>query len=339
MFNPIVTQFINPHNVKIDQKLGFVLEQKRVLDNVPSSFLKLMAILFCVHMFCLLFIRNPNPIGSNENREPEEEEQSQSPNPNQSQPNSDQMLIIERLSKHTSFNEQMTYKTSVSRRSLTGESQMLMSPSASASATTDTDISIRAQIALVMKGCLFWNLCLTILCVPMTYVNSQWKELYISYLGISDDRVLVSMFSVSSICQASSNILLGFVYDWINRRYSHIGAYTIVMSVLTCLMNNGTEDEYVLLIILSFIWLAVLQFASSAVAFLVQLTVAEKYGNKLGAIVYGLVAISFVCATFISMTVITQFRSQFGWQFLNYFWVATQCVLFTLAITSNYWKK
>ena len=201
----------------------------------------------------------------------------------------------------------------------------------------DKKLAIKSIICQIR----FWNLFLTILVLPVTYVYSQWKEFNNSYLGIENDQILSMMASVSGICEGISRLFWGWIFDKLEQNGKK--AYKIVMGFIAVLsilfIASWTQLRHLnnqnLLIIFAFIWLIVLYTIISGALTLLPIQTAHIYGTKKGGIVYGLLYCARIGGTLFSMTAVIQTRQLLGWQNMNNFWVGTQCILFILVITSS----
>jgi hypothetical protein len=220
LFNLIVTEFVNPTNVRFDKQIGFVLEDK-VIQNVPSSFLKLGGILVAMQIICLIFLRNP---------ETKTEIESQTETEAEADTNSLKIItdvIIRKQQKQMKFDnvrqsrlnkndekEPLTSLISISSSNKTTNN----SKDSNISISIAIPISTSARLSQVLKTPLFWNLVLTAWCIPATFVDSQWKEFNSSYLGIENDRLLVYMITAASIGKVIACLFWGCVYDYFLNR-------------------------------------------------------------------------------------------------------------------------
>lgn len=291
MLNLLCTQFVNPQNIKIDQRIGFVKEES-VLNNVSNSFLQFAVICFCLFLFGIIFIQNPQSFNHHKNKISIHSDTNH-------QKNSDQMSLIQ-----------------------TNE---------------ETELSIQTILCQPK----FWNLFLTILVLPITYVYSQWKELNVRYLGIENDQILSIMASVSGVFEGISRLFWGYLFDRLIAKQKN--AYKIMMGYIATLsvlfIASWTQLKHIenetVLIVCAFLWLIVLYTILSGALTLLPIQAAHLYGTKKGGIVYGLMYCARIGGTLFSMTAVIQTRQLLGWVMMNNFWVCTQIILLILVLTSK----
>lgn len=290
MLNLLCTQFVNPQNIKIDQRIGFV-EEATVLNNVSTSFLQFAIICFCLFLLGIIFIQNPPSYNHHQkNKIPIYSDTNY-------QQNTDQMRLIPQQNEE--------------------------------------------NLKTIVCEPKFWNLFLTILVLPITYVYSQWKELNNRYLGIENDQILSLMPSIANISEGVSRLFWGYLFDYLIAKQRN--AYKIMMghiAVLSVLfIASWTQLKHIenelILIICAFVWLIVLYTILSGALTLLPIQAAHLYGTQKGGIVYGLMYCARIGGTLFSMTAVTQLKELLGWVMMNNFWVCTQIILLILVLTSK----
>ena len=309
MFNLLSTQFVNPTNIPIDQNIGFIKEPK-VLNMVSTSFLKFAILCFCLFGFGIIFLRNP---------------------PSFSHKNTDDISTVDDADRKKKESIYSDYDMMEAIKHKKSDQISLIS----------NDDNKGLRIKRIMYEARFWNLWLTILVLPVTYVYSQWKEFNNKFLGIENDQILSIMASVSGICEGISRLFWGWIFDKLESNGRN--AYKIVMGFIaffsitfiaswTQLRHIENED---LLIVLAFIWLVVLYTIISGALTLLPIQTAHIYGTQKGGIVYGLLYCARIGGTLFSMTAVIETRQLLGWEMMNNFWVGTQVILFVLVLTSK----
>ena len=309
MFNLLSTQFVNPSNIPIDQNIGFVLTPK-VLDNVSTSFLKFAALCLCLFGFGIIFLRNPPGFTQNIDD-----------NDNDDMTNKKQSIYSD-----YDMMEAIEHKKSDQISLISNENNHFVN---------------KSRIKSIVCESRFWNLFLTILVLPVTYVYSQWKEFNNKFLGIENDQILSIMASVSGICEGISRLFWGWIFDKLEANGRN--AYKIVMGIIAFLsvafIASWTQlrhiDDENLLILFAFIWLVVLYTIISGALTLLPIQTAHIYGTQKGGIVYGLLYCARIGGTVFSMTAVIETRQLLGWEVMNNFWVGTQVILFILVLTSK----
>lgn len=304
MFNLLSTAFINPTNIPIDQRIGFIQEQSGVLDNVPSCFLKLAALCLFLYILGIMLIANPSEYRTG----PEME-----------------------TAGEVEFNEFTPSARSTPSTSTSDKSSLLSTFNAK---QIDGTLSIKEVVA---EGA-FWILFFSMLLLPVTYVYSQWRVFNVSYLGIEDDRVLSVMGSTSSVIEGVSRLVTGWLFDWLQMRGQ--GAYKVIMGTIagiaTIFIATWTQlvhiEDDTIKLVFAFLWLMVLFAVTRGALTIVPIHTAHLYGTKQGGVVYGLLYLARIGGTLFSTLAIVETRQLLGWLYMNYFWVATQCILFVLTM-------
>ena len=308
MFNLLSTQFVNPDNVEIDQRIGFV-QQQSVLDNVSTSFLKFAVLCFCLFLFGIIFLQNPPSFN------------------HQSQHN-----VESKKKKHSIYSDyDMNIDSNEETKKKNSDQISLIQQN------KDQEISLKSILCQPK----FWNLFLTILVLPVTYVYSQWKEFNNRYLGIENDQILSIMASTSGIAEGVSRMFWGWIFDKLQSKEKN--AYKILMGYIAFLcivfIASWTQLAHIndddILIVFAFIWLIVLYTILSGALTLLPIQTAHIYGTHKGGIVYGLLYCARIGGTLFSMTAVIETRQLLGWFYMNNFWVGTQCILLILVLTSK----
>eukprot|EP01084_Bolivina_argentea_P298351 514120_1 len=298
------TQFVNPNNIPIDSKIGFI-KQPSVLKNVSTSFLKFAVICFSLFLFGIIFIQNPPPYTTH-------------------------------VSKETIYSD---YGVSLKHKKTT----VLSTNSLENKSLIKGEIKKRdfQSVKSIVCCATFWNLFFTLFFLPWTYIGSQWKEFNNKFLGIENDQMLSIMASSSAICQFIAYIFSGYLFDKLQLKNRN--GYKILMSIIAlCLIlfiGSWTQLKLIkndtLLIVCAWIWVTVLYVLLSGPHVLLPTQTAHIYGTQKGGIVYGLLSCARIGSTLYSMAAITQTRKALGWFYMNLFWLGTQCILFILILVSK----
>lgn len=303
MLNFLSTQFVNPQNISIDQRIGFIREPA-VLNNVSNSFLELGALCLVLFVFGICFVRNP--------------------------PNTER--VRPKRSIHSELETTLETAGSTAHSLKSDEIQLL-----SHNREAEEEVTIRA----VLMDSKFWNLFLTLFVLPVTYVYSQWKQLNNNYLGIEDDQLLASMGTASAVSEAVARLFWGWIYDKLQSQKKN--AYKITMGCIATLsivfISTWTQlihiEDYNVLVIFAFFWNIALHIIVTGALTLLPVHTAQVFGTKKGGIVYGLSYFARIGGTLFSMTTVIQTRQHLGWLVMNYFWVGTQCILLLLVLVSK----
>ena len=349
----IMTRFMNPNNIIINQEYGFINELN-VINNIPISFIYLSIIYISIQIIACLCISHPNSINNNTNdinkiydnsnsylnKLDKQTNTANTPNSlrgsffnwnntlkseydtikdeNERKNNSNKLITFETTNKSIDYNS----------NNIDNENSTLLNKN-----NGKFSWSIIKLNSYLFYEWQFWNLYITLILTGtcIAYIASQWKIVTINILNINNDYLLASMGSISSICNGISRIFWGIIYDkCLGYKYTML-IITITSTILIFLWsyldnillinnnsnNNDDGSSSIVIDIIGFIWLCLLNFFIMGTKVIYPTKICNLFGNVYFGINYGLLFTGFIFSGILGILIINIVRTQFGYIIMN----------------------
>lgn len=137
----------------------------------------------------------------------------------------------------------------------------------------------------------------------------QWKVFAVSHLKILNDEYLSIVGSFASLGMVLGCIFWGVFYDWVNQSY--VITQSLISVIMTFFIVTWTLCSYAPYVMFP-IWDFVLWFNVNCLYVILPSVIAETFGTKYVASIYGCMLISQIFSTIFIVAIISDIHSLFG---------------------------
>eukprot|EP01084_Bolivina_argentea_P254669 428187_1 len=323
IFTFVFTAIINPDNVPLDSKTGF-LNKNDVLNRVPAAFWKMAIICLSMQLFALIFIKEaPNNNTENITKYTDEIDCI------------DMTKIIEQNKK--SIENEQTKLLDANMIIVTGNYNKCV-----CCTCCNIDKYLKKFDLLVLKEPIFLNLLITLFFSQMTTVifSTVWKTLTNQRLGIENDWYLSFIGSLSSFTNALGRIFWGYVND--------NNSYIVTMAIMTlfdCILLGTWSHLNTFFVVdrvletFAAIWLGGIFFFQIGIYNIMVKQIGEIYGVDKINYYYALLMTNQIPSGIFSALAVTQMRQVFGWDWLTFTMAVFQFIAFCIVMTSKWCRQ
>eukprot|EP01084_Bolivina_argentea_P237838 399612_1 len=285
IFTQIMTQLINPNNISLDPKYGF-LNQDTLLKNVSSFFWKLSLIYACGILIGVAALQNPRL----------DKLIKLSDDLNESQ---NSFSVISLSAYIDSEKKAKEYTSLIKEENKNNKRYPLMSLKRKLTA-----FYLNYSLS-VIKQCKFWNLFFTFLfaAIMLIFVDSQWKILTNKHLKIKNDFMLSVMADIGSVFNAAGRIVFGKMFDCTQSYRFSMG---LIMFMVTLLVATwpliGFDND--IKIGLGFVWICAMFLFYNGLFSILPSYIAHIWGTTKTGVILGYIFLSGIPANIITAQLI-----------------------------------
>ncbi|KAF7256587.1 Oxalate:formate antiporter [Paragonimus skrjabini miyazakii] len=282
IFTPIQTAYINPDNIKVNNKTRQMTDEA-VLDRVPSAFLMLGGILLSLQVIGFILLR-PKPVSTTESGDKKVEDGKKDMGDLDNAPGLESEGMLKEKTEE-SLAGSRTARIDRSYRDDEVEEENL-------------------QPKQVIRRLDFYLLWLVMFCniIPITIITSIYK--YFGQEYISDDFFLSSVATVSALFNCGGRIMWGAIVDKISFKIP-LCVMLFLWSLILITFPHLSFFDGVLLKSLYTIWVCLLFLSLSGVFVMMPAATGILFGPANLAVNYGLVFNAFAAGSLVCGVITT----------------------------------